>query len=50
MIGEINFSLFIFLKKKKKKKKFKSLTDMSYFTISSNVLFCLPQPFFDCST
>ena len=48
MIGEINFSLFIFLKKKKK--KIKSLIDMSYFTISSNVLFCLPQPFFDCST
>ena len=47
MIGEINFSLFIFLKKKK---KIKSLIDMSYFTISSNVLFCLPQPFFDCST
>ena len=47
MIGEINFSLFIFLKKKK---KIKILIDMSYFTISSNVLFCLPQPFFDCST
>ena len=47
MIGEINFSLFIFLKKKK---KIKSLIDMSYFNISSNVLFCLPQPFFDCST
>ena len=47
MIGEINFSLFIFLKKKK---KIRSLIDKSYFTISSNVLFCLPQPFFDCST
>ena len=43
MMGKINFSLFIFKKKKK------TLIDMSYFTIFSNVIFGLPQPFFDCS-